>query len=128
MSSSLSASLLPQVVSLINTYGVEVTVYRDVYENELGVKTLKNQKQAVATLRVVIDNSKTTSSNNRFKVEGMIRPQITATIYYAYDSNVILEREDYIILDGVKYVFNIPQDVLHYHILYQVSAEVTINE
>ena len=56
----------------------------------------------------------------------MIRPQNVATIYYAFDENVNLKREDYFIIDGIKYIIDVPQNLLHYNILYQVNAEVTI--
>lgn len=129
MSSSLSATLLPQVINAINTYGIEVTVLRNVYSNELGVKTLQQAGLEVARIKVVIDNSKGNStSSNKFRVEGIIHPQQTATIYYAYDSKVNLQREDYIIVDDVKYILDVPQNILHYNVLYQVLAEVTINE
>lgn len=129
MSSSLSATLLPQVINAINTYGIEVTVLRNVYSNELGVKTLQQAGLEVARIKVVIDNSKYNStSSNKFRVEGIIHPQQTAMIYYAYDSKVNLQREDYIIVDDVKYILDVPQNILHYNVLYQVLAEVTINE
>lgn len=125
---NLTAQLLPQVVSIINEYGVLVDIYRNKYENDLyGIKNLESSNEFVCSIKVVIDNSKTsTNANNKFKVEGIIRPQNTATIYYAYDETIQLNREDYFIIDNIKYILDIPQDILHYHILYQVNAEVSI--
>lgn len=124
----LTAQLLPQVVSIINEYGVVVDIYRNKYENDLyGIKNLESSNEFVCSIKVVIDNSKaSTNANNKFKVEGIIRPQNTATIYYAYDETIQLNREDYFIIDNIKYILDIPQDILHYHILYQVNAEVSI--
>ena len=124
---NLSASLLPQVAKAINEYGVEVTVYRNIYENVIGVTTLIESNVEVATIKVVIDNSKSSgSANNKFKVDGIIRPQTTATIYYAYNENVNLQRDDFIFINNVKYILDVPQNVLHYNVLYQVNAEVTV--
>ena len=63
--SNLTAQLLPQVVNAINTYGVTVTVYRDVYENKLGVKTLTQKKVFVCNMKAVIDNSAVTNQYNQ---------------------------------------------------------------
>lgn len=124
---NLTAQLLPQVVKIINEYGITVDVYRNVYENDMfGVSRLETTEM-ITSIKVVIDNAQDSrTANNRFKVEGMIRPQNVATIYYAFDENVNLKREDYFIIDGIKYILDVPQNILHYNILYQVNAEVTI--
>ena len=125
---NLSAQLLPQVVKIINEYGVTVDIYRNTFENDMfGINRFEGESELIASIKVVIDNAHDSRTvNNRFKVEGMIRPQNVATLYYAYDENVNLKREDFFILDGIKYIIDVPQDVLHYHILYQVNVEVTI--
>ena len=122
----LSESLLPQVVNAINTYGVEVTVYRNVYENQVGVKTLVKSGLEVANIKVVIDNSTGTSSNSNYTKEGITVPKNTATIYYAYSEDVNLQKDDFIVVDGVKYILSVPQNLLHYNLLYQVIAEVVL--
>lgn len=124
---NLTAQLLPQVVKIINEYGVTVDVYRNTYTNDMfGVSRLETTEM-ITSIKVVIDNAQDSrTANNRFKVEGMIRPQNVATIYYAFDENVNLKREDYFIIDGIKYILDVPQNILHYNILYQVNAEVTI--
>ena len=124
---NLTAQLLPQVVKTINEYGVTVDIFRNTYTNDMfGVNRLE-ATEMITSIKVVIDNSRDSQSvNNRFKVEGIIRPQNVATIYYAFDENVNLKREDYFIIDGIKYILDVPQNLLHYNILYQVNAEVTI--
>ena len=124
---NLTAQLLPQVVKIINEYGVTVDIFRNTYTNDMfGVSRLE-MTEMITSIKVVIDNAQDSrTANNRFKVEGMIRPQNVATIYYAFDENVNLKREDYFIIDGIKYILDVPQNILHYNILYQVNAEVTI--
>lgn len=124
---NLTAQLLPQVVKIINEYGITVDIFRNTYTNDMfGVNRLEGTEM-ITSLKVVIDNAQDSrTANNRFKVEGMIRPQNVATIYYAFDENVNLKREDYFIIDGIKYILDVPQNILHYNILYQVNAEVTI--
>ena len=124
---NLTAQLLPQVVKIINEYGVTVDIFRNTYTNDMfGVNRLETTEM-ITSIKVVIDNAHDSrTANNRFKVEGMIRPQNVATIYYAFDENVNLKREDYFIIDGIKYILDMPQNMLHYNILYQVNAEVTI--
>lgn len=124
---NLTAQLLPQVVKIINEYGVTVDIFRNTYTNDMfGVSRLETTEM-ITSIKVVIDNAQDSrTANNRFKVEGMIRPQNVATIYYAFDENVNLKREDYFIIDGIKYILDVPQNILHYNILYQVNAEVTI--
>lgn len=124
---NLTAQLLPQVVKIINEYGVTVDIFRNTYTNDMfGVSRLETTEM-ITSIKVVIDNAQDSrTANNRFKVEGMIRPQNVATIYYAFDENVNLKREDYFIIDGIKYILDVPQNILHYNILYQVNAETTI--
>lgn len=121
-------NLLPKIVSILNEYGVDITILRDVYENECGVKTLKEQAQPVYEVKAVIDNSKASGKpNNNYKVNGVVKPQLTATVYIAYDSKLTIQDGDYFIIDGMRYTLSIPQDLLHYHLLYQFNAEVNIN-
>lgn len=121
-------NLLPKIVSILNEYGVDITILRDVYENECGVKTLKQQAQPMYKVKAVIDNSKASGkTNNNYKVNGIVKPQLTATVYIAYDSKLTIQDGDYFIIDGMRYTLSIPQDLLHYHLLYQFNAEVNIN-
>lgn len=121
-------NLLPKIVSILNEYGVDITILRDVYENDCGVKTLKQQAQPMYKVKAVIDNSKASGKpNNNYKVNGIVKPQLTATVYIAYDSKLTIQDGDYFIIDGMRYTLSIPQDLLHYHLLYQFNAEVNIN-
>ncbi len=123
----LTKALLPQVISLINEYGVEVDIFRDVYQNnEIGIKELTSPSELVATIKVVIDNSKSNNINNNKNINGITRVQQYAIVYYAYDANVSLNKDDYFIIDGLRYILDVPQNVLHYDLLYQADAEVTI--
>ena len=123
----LTKALLPQVISLINEYGVEVDIFRDVYQNnEIGINELTSPSQLVATIKVVIDNSKSNNTNNNKNINGITRVQQYAIVYYAYDANVSLNKDDYFIIDGLRYILDVPQNVLHYDLLYQADAEVTI--
>lgn len=122
-------TLLPTIVNVLNEYGIDITVYRDVYENEVGVKTLKAKGVLVCKVKAVIDNSKSSSNvNNAYKVNGVVKPQGTATVYVAYDKSIDIQNGDYFIIDGLRYTLSLPQDLLHYHLLYQYDAEVNISE
>lgn len=125
--SNLSASLLPQVVKIINEYGVVVDIYRNSYDNNsYGINEMVSEAELITSIKIVIDNSKSSNDSSKFKTEGIIRPQQYATVYYAFDENLDLKRDDYFIIDGLKYILDVPQNLLHYNILYQVNAEVTV--
>lgn len=123
-------TLLPKVKQILTQYGLEVDILRDVYENEEGIQTLQESSRYITTIKVIVDNSKVQSSmSNYYRTEGITQISQTATIYYAYDGNEEpLQEGDYFILDGLIYRISQPQDIMHYHILYQTTAEVTINE
>lgn len=123
-------TLLPKVKQILTQYGLEVDILRDVYENEEGIQTLQESGRYITTIKVIVDNSKAQSSmSNYYRTEGITQIGQTATIYYAYDSNEEpLQEGDYFILDGLIYRISQPQDIMHYHILYQTTAEVTIDE
>lgn len=120
---------LPQVVNALNEYGIEIIFFRDVYMNEVGVKTLKEQKKPILTVRAIIENSKGGGSgNNKYTKDSLMKPTQTAIIYIAYVNNIVLKNDDYVLIDGVRYTIDMPQDILHYHLLYQLNAEVSLNE
>ena len=54
--------LLPKIQAIIEKYGVELDVYRDTYESEVGVQTYKDTS-LVATIKGVLDNSKSSNSS-----------------------------------------------------------------
>ena len=49
--------LLPKIQATIEKYGVELDVYRDTYESEVGVQTYKSTS-LVTKIKGVLDNSK----------------------------------------------------------------------
>ena len=52
--------LLPRIQNIINKYGVDLDVYRDVYTTEIGVQTYK-ETQLLTKIKGVLDNSKSSS-------------------------------------------------------------------
>ena len=117
------SSYLPTIKSIIQEYGRPVTVYRDVFANELGTQVLKEKGFIVSNINIVIDNSSTYNNEDDTNSQSLNKPYTTATGYYAYDGEVELRHGDYFIIDGIKYVMHIPQDLVHTHLVYQVSLE-----
>lgn len=126
---SFKQSLYKTVAQTMNEYGIDITIYRDVYENEVGVKTLKEQGQVVGTFKAVIDNSEASNQLNRYQMSGMVTPQITATVYIPYDElAATIQYGDYFIINNLRYSLDLPQDLVHYNLLFQFNAVVNINE
>ena len=122
-------SLLPKIQNVINNYGIDVTIKRDIYGNEVGVNTLIKAGNTIATIKAVIDNSSSNISGNNYHTEGITKIIQTANIYYAYDSKLPEIKEgDYFIIDNRIYRLGQPQNLLHYNLVYQSTAEVTIHE
>lgn len=114
--------LLPKIQATIEKYGVELDVYRDTYESEVGVQTYKDTS-LVATIKGVLDNSK--SSNSSVQQEQQFHQySITGTLYYAYfqDSTYTIEPGDYVVINDIKYILDMPVDILEVGLLYQVSV------
>lgn len=126
---SFRQSLYKTVLQTMNEYGIDITIYRDVYENKVGVKTLKEQGQVVGRFKAVIDNSKSSSQSNKYQVSGMVTPQLAATVYIPYDERAAtIQYGDYFVMDGLRYTLELPQDLVHYNLLFQFNAVVNINE
>lgn len=126
---SFRQSLYKTVVQTMNEYGIDITIYRDVYENEVGVKTLKKQGQVVGVVKAVIDNSKSSSQSSRYQMPGMVTPQIMATVYIPYDKiSANIQYGDYFIMNNLRYTLDLPQDLVHYNLLFQFNAVVNVNE
>lgn len=117
------STYLPTIKSIIQDYGRSVTVYRDIFANELGTQVLKQKGFIVANINIVIDNSSKSNSEDNTNSQSINKPYTTGTGYYAYDGKVELRHGDYFIIDGIKYVMHIPQDLVHTHLVYQVSLE-----
>lgn len=114
--------LLPKIQATIEKYGVELDVYRDTYESEVGVQTYKDTS-LVATIKGVLDNSK--SSNSSVQQEQQFHQYaINGTLYYAYfqDLQYSIEPGDYVIINNIKYILDMPVDILEVGLLYQVSV------
>lgn len=114
--------LLPKIQATIEKYGVELDVYRDTYESEVGVQTYKDTS-LVATIKGVLDNSK--SSNSSVQQEQQFHQySITGTLYYAYfqDQRYSIEPGDYVIINNIKYILDMPVDILEVGLLYQVAV------
>lgn len=114
--------LLPKIKNIINNYGVELDVYRDVYKTEVGVKTYK-ETQLLTKIKGVLDNSKT--SNARVETENQFyQYTIDGTLYYAYfqNSNYSIQPGDYVVINNIKYILDIPVDILEVGLLFQVSV------
>lgn len=126
---SFRQSLYKTVLQTMNEYGIDITIYRDVYENEVGVKTLKKQGQVVGTFKAVIDNSKSSNQSARYQMSGMVTPQIMATVYIPYDKvSANIQYGDYFIMNNLRYTLDLPQDLVHYNLLFQFNAIVNVNE
>jgi hypothetical protein len=126
---SFRQSLYKTVIQTMNEYGLDIIIYRDVYENEVGVKALKKQGQVVGTFKAVIDNSKSNSQSSRYQMSGMVTPQITATVYIPYDEMAAtIQYGDYFIMNNLRYTLDLPQDLVHYNLLFQFNAIVNVNE
>lgn len=114
---------LPTIKNIIQEYGRPVTVYRDIFANELGTQVLQEKGFIIANINIVIDNSSSSNSEDNTNSQSLHKPYTSATGYYAYDGEIELRHGDYFILDGIKYVLHIPQDLVHTHLVYQVSLE-----
>lgn len=114
--------LLPKIQATIEKYGVELDVYRDTYESEVGVQTYKDTS-LVATIKGVLDNSKSSNSNVQ-QEQQFHQYSITGTLYYAYlqDPTYTIEPGDYVVINNIKYILDMPVDILEVGLLYQVSV------
>ena len=115
-------SLLPKIKNIINNYGVELDVYRDVYTTEVGVKTYK-ETQLLTKIKGVLDNSKTSKSQVETETQ-FHQYNIDGTLYYAYfqDPDYSIQPGDYVVINNIKYILDIPVDILEVGLLFQVSV------
>lgn len=115
-------SLLPKIKNIINNYGVELDVYRDVYTTEVGVKTYK-ETQLLTKIKGVLDNSKTSRSQAETETQ-FHQYNINGTLYYAYfqDPDYSIQPGDYVVINNIKYILDIPVDILEVGLLFQVSV------
>jgi len=114
--------LLPKIQATIEKYGVELDVYRDTYSSEVGVQTYQSTS-LIAKIKGVLDNSKISNSNVQ-QEQQFHQYSITGTLYYAYfqDPTYTIEPGDYVIINNIKYILDMPVDILEVGLLYQVSV------
>lgn len=114
--------LLPKIQATIEKYGVELDVYRDTYESEVGVQTYKSTS-LIAKIKGVLDNSKSSNSNVQ-QEQQFHQYSINGTLYYAYfqDTEYSIEPGDYVVINNIKYILDMPVDILEVGLLYQVSV------
>lgn len=113
---------LPQIQSVIESYGVTVQIHRNVYENVVGIKTLKTEGEFVTDLTMVLDNSDKQTKNRENNLQGIDIPKTNATMYYAYDPNITLQHGDYFTYEGIVYTLDIPVNLVNANLVYQVEV------
>jgi hypothetical protein len=71
----------------------------------------------------VLDNSKSSNSNAQ-QEQQFHQYSINGTLYYAYfqDSRYSIEPGDYVVINNIKYILDMPVDILEVGLLYQVSV------
>ena len=113
--------LLPTVVSAINNYGINMTIMRDNYDIEVGVKKYVDS-EPVYKIKGVLDNSKTSTKTGTQQYTDFMQYNVDGTLYFAYDSNIHILPGDYIIVHGVKYILDMPVNIMEVNLLYQVTV------
>ena len=114
------AQLLPTIISAINNYGIEIIIMRENYTTEVGVKKYVDS-EPVYKIKGVLDNSKSSSNTGTQQYTDFMQYSITGTLYSAYDPNIHILPGDYIIVNGVKYILDIPVNIMEVNLLYQVA-------
>lgn len=112
-------ALLPTVINAINNYGIDISIYRDIFESEVGVQTYKETKK-IAQIKGIIDNSSISKTSATTENEFKQNP-ISGTLYYSYDKELDIQQGDFLIVNNIKYILDIPVDVLEVGLLYQCS-------
>lgn len=128
---SINVSLLKtQIKNVINNYGTNMNVLRDIYgKDEDGYEVLKESMKYISTIKGIIDNSSDNKGNKINDRQGVIKLDIKPSLYIPYESNSILQENDYIEVDGVYYRVGILKDLVHYNLLYEIPLErVELNE
>ena len=112
-------TLLPTVINAINNYGIDISIYRDFFESEVGVQTYKETKK-IAQIKGIIDNSSISKTSATTENEFKQNP-ISGTLYYSYDKDLDIQQGDFLIVNNIKYILDIPVDVLEVGLLYQCT-------
>lgn len=119
-------ALLPTVINAINNYGIDISIYRAIFESEVGVQTYKETKK-IAQIKGIIDNSSISKTSATTENEFKQNP-ISGTLYYSYDKELDIQQGDFLIVNNIKYILDIPVDVLEVGLLYQCSLRGVKNE
>ena len=114
------AQLLPTIISAINNYGIEIIIMRENYTTEVGVKKYVDS-EPVYKIKGVLDNSKSSSNTGTQQYTDFMQYSITGTLYFEYEPNIHILPGDYIIVNGVKYILDIPVNIMEVNLLYQVA-------
>ncbi|WP_434793100.1 hypothetical protein TPDSL_22880 [Terrisporobacter petrolearius] len=119
-----------QVDNAIKNYGTDIKILRDIYEeDENECEVLKESMKYISTIKGIIDNSSNNKDNKINDRQGVIKLDIKPSLYIPYETNSILQENDYIEIDGVYYRVEILKDLVHYNLLYEVPLErVELNE
>ena len=122
---SIQVGVIKKVQSVINNYGYQVPIYRDIYEvDAMGCKVLKEEMSYVQDLQCVIDNSSSGRSKSiTYYVQVIIKGYAYATLYATYVKDFPLQEDDFIVYENAYYKVLEIIDVVHYNLLYQVSLE-----
>ena len=120
-----------KVDAVINRYGTEIKVYRDIYsEDEYGCKNLDENMAYIGTIKGIIDNASSsrlpTKTNER---QGIVKLDASATLYIPYEKDILIQEDDYLEIDEVYYRVGIFLDIVHYNLLYEIPIErIELNE
>jgi len=93
-------ALLPTVINAINNYGIDISIYRDIFESEVGVQTYKETKK-IAQIKGIIDNSSISKTSATAENEFKQNP-ISGTLYYSYDKELDIQQGDFLIVNNIS--------------------------
>lgn len=117
------AQHLGKIKDAIVTYGVKVTILRDIYENESGVRVLKQSGVPITVVDMVLDNSSDRVEEASTALTGIEKPYISAKMYYAYTPTIDIRYGDYFEYQGLIYQLDIPANLANADLVYQVKVK-----
>ena len=125
-----TSAIKSKVEAVINEYGKDINIYRDIYEiDECGCKNKVESMVYVNTIKGVIDNSNNVANDKNNDRQGVIKLNTKASLYIPYEEQPELQQDDYLEIDGFYYRVGIFLDLVHYNLLYQIPVErIELNE
>lgn len=112
-----------KIIPVIKTYGHPITIKRRVTDHTPGYYT-ETGEQDVATIDMVIDNSSLSSSNSNDTDTNIFSlDYFTATVYFAYDKDLDIRKDDYFEYNKKHYVFTEVMDIMEQNIAYQGTVK-----